>query len=360
MKIIGEGTFSFVYLSKDSSNGNKYALKIMKKNTILKLKQVPQIFNEIKILFSLKHPNIVNPYYFILFFRIAFWHDDTTLYLMTEYIQGEELFQILRKERRFTSEDAKFYITQVISFLEYIHSMNIAYRDIKPENLMVNEKGYIKVVDFGFAKKIDSKSFTFCGTPEYVSPEIITCKGHGIYTDYWSLGILIFELLTGYTPFSAVSTTTTYHNIVKCEYRIPPHVNPSAHDLIRKLLVVDTTKRLGCQHNGIQDIQLHEWFSYYKRNKFSWKTIYEQGYESPFTPDINTPMPDDTTIELDNNDIILSKQQSALFDCFDDLTNTINKHEEPTQENQNVQEEDPTIQEENQNIQEENPQLIES
>lgn len=214
--------------------------------------------------------------------------------------------------------------------------MNVVYRDLKPENLMISSNGYLKVIDFGFAKEVSEHTFTFCGTVDYISPEVIKCQGHTVYSDYWSLGVLLYEFLTGYTPFMSKTPMETYEKIMRCDYTIPGIVNPLARDLIKKLLVVDTTKRLGCQHNGIEDIMLHEWFAYYQRNKFNWRFIYEQKYESPFIPTLNSPTNESSGAEeeakkeldeLDNNDIMLSKQQALLFDCFNDLINIVNKHD---------------------------------
>lgn len=259
---------------------------------------------------------------------------------------------------------AKFYITQVISFLEYIHSMNVVYRDLKPENLMISSNGYLKVIDFGFAKEVIDHTFTFCGTVDYISPEIIKCQGHTIYSDYWSLGVLLFEFLTGYTPFMAKTPMESYEKIMRCDYVIPGIVNPLARDLIKKLLVIDSTKRLGCKHNGIEDIMLHEWFAYYQRNKFNWRFIYEQKYDAPYLPELNSPQACESKEEeekkedcvkeevkvkeedrkeldeLDNNDIMLSKQQVLLFDCFNDLINIVNKHDINANINEEVEEEE--------------------
>lgn len=134
-------------------------------------------------------------------YRHESFKDSTHVYLNFEYVQGGEIFRLLRRENLFPNDVALFYITEIVLALEYLHKQRIAYRDLKPENLLVASDGHMKITDFGFAKQINDKTFTLCGTPEYLAPEIIMSVGHNHGVDWWALGILIFEMLAGYPPF---------------------------------------------------------------------------------------------------------------------------------------------------------------
>ena len=139
--------------------------------------------------------------------------DSTHVYLNFEYVQGGEIFRLLRRENLFPNDVALFYITEIVLALEYLHKQRIAYRDLKPENLLVASDGHMKITDFGFAKQINDKTFTLCGTPEYLAPEIIMSVGHNHGVDWWALGILIFEMLAGYPPFYDQNPYEVYRRI---------------------------------------------------------------------------------------------------------------------------------------------------
>ncbi len=139
--------------------------------------------------------------FYVLPFRHESFKDNTHVYLTFEYVQGGEIFRLLRRENLFPNDVALFYITEIVLALEYLHKQKIAYRDLKPENLLVAADGHMKITDFGFAKQINDRTFTLCGTPEYLAPEIIMSIGHNHGVDWWALGILIFEMLAGYPPF---------------------------------------------------------------------------------------------------------------------------------------------------------------
>ena len=157
------------------------------------LKQVDHVKTEKKILEELNHPFIVNLF--------GAFQDDKNLYLLLEYVIGGEFFSHLRKAGRFPNDTAKFYAAQITLVFEHLHSMMILYRDLKPENLLLDSDGNCKVTDFGFAKKVEYRTWTLCGTPEYLAPEIILSKGHGKAVDWWASGILMYEMLAGYPPF---------------------------------------------------------------------------------------------------------------------------------------------------------------
>lgn len=190
------------------------------------------------ILKAVKHPFIVN--------LIDSFSSETHLYLVFEFVQGGEIFRLLRKERYFPNDVALFYITEIVLALDFLHTKQIAYRDLKPENLLIGSDGHVKITDFGFAKEIKDKTYTLCGTPEYLAPEIILSLGHNHGVDWWALGVLIFELLGGYPPFYDENPLEIYKKITVGVYVFPECIYPSARDLISKLIEPDQSKRFGC------------------------------------------------------------------------------------------------------------------
>lgn len=153
---------------------------------------------------------------------------------------------MLRKEGSFPNDVTLFYMTEIVLTLEYLHSKSIAYRDLKPENLLIASDGHLKLTDFGFAKKIKDRSFTLCGTPEYLAPEVIMNLGHNKGVDWWSLGVLLYEMLAGFPPFYDTNTYEVYRKITVGQFEFPPMIPINARNLIKSLLVVDLNKRLGC------------------------------------------------------------------------------------------------------------------
>jgi protein kinase A len=211
VRTLGTGTFARVVLVRpatgtEADRNKVFALKILRKTEVIKLRQIDHVRHERAILAEVSgHPFITN--------MIASFSDADFLYLLLDYVPGGELFSYLRKWRRFDEDMARFYAAEIVLVLEYLHEQQggIAYRDLKPENLLLDEEGHIKLVDFGFAKRLgnndndrDNKpveTYTLCGTPEYLAPEVIHNKGHTTAVDWWALGILIYEFLTGYPPF---------------------------------------------------------------------------------------------------------------------------------------------------------------
>ncbi|BFZ00977.1 hypothetical protein BsWGS_04016 [Bradybaena similaris] len=204
---------------------------------VIKLKQEDHIMSEKQILASICHPFLVN---------LLWSHkDDTFLYMLMEYVPGGELFSYLRNMGRFGSLAGNFYASEIIVALEYLHAKSIVYRDLKPENLLLDREGHLKITDFGFAKVVEDRTWTLCGTPEYLAPEIILSKGHNKAVDWWSLGVLIYEMLAGYPPYYAENPFGIYEKIIAGKIEWPKHIDSVAKDLIKKLLNPDRTRRLG-------------------------------------------------------------------------------------------------------------------
>lgn len=165
-------------------------MKVLAKTEVVRLKQVEHISCERSILGAVDHPGIVNLF--------CTFQDNLNIYMLLEFVQGGELFSHLRRAVRFSADVTRFYAANIILVLEYLHNRNLIYRDLKPENLLLDAHGYLKVTDFGFAKYVPDRTFTLCGTPEYLAPEIINSAGHGKAADWWAFGVLLFEMLCGY------------------------------------------------------------------------------------------------------------------------------------------------------------------
>ena len=239
---LGTGSFGRVrlvkFISNQASKGDEFfALKILKKSEVIYLKQVEHVKTEKKILEEISHPFIVN--------LVGAFQDEKNLFLMMEYIIGGEFFSHLRKAGRFPNDTARFYAAEITLVFEHLHGMMILYRDLKPENLLLDKQGHCKVTDFGFAKKVEYRTWTLCGTPEYLAPEIILSKGHGKAVDWWALGILMYEMLAGYPPFYDEDPLGIYQKILEGKIKFPWHFDRHSKDLIKKLLTADLTKRLG-------------------------------------------------------------------------------------------------------------------
>lgn len=306
---LGTGTFGRVRLVQHASeNDDKYfALKILKKSEILRLQQLHHIKSEIQILSQIRHP-------FIIDFKGHF-QDEHKVYMVLEYVQGGELFSYLRAQERFPDDVAKIYAAELILAFSYLHGLGIAYRDLKPENLLITPKGSLKITDFGFAKRVEGRTWTLCGTPEYLAPEIIQSKGHGKAVDWWAIGILIYEMLAGYPPFYDENPFGIYQKILVGKIDFPKHMDSKAKDLIKKLLVADRTKRLGCMRNGAEDIKKHKYFS-----KVDWAAVFEERLVPPYAPPVYGPgdhqnfdhYPDSPL----QQPIKLSPEDQALFSEF--------------------------------------------
>jgi protein kinase X len=152
--------------------------------------------------------------------------DSKMIYFLLEYIPGGELFTVLRNDGSFPVDQSKFYACQIIAIFDYLHAKNIIYRDLKPENILIGQNGYLKLADFGFAKRLnEGKTFTLCGTPEYLAPEIILNKGHGKPVDWWTLGILTYEMLVGMDPFNDEDPMMVYQKIIKGKIKFPKTID---------------------------------------------------------------------------------------------------------------------------------------
>ena len=274
MKVLGRGTFGKVCLVQYKPTKEYYAMKSLKKDVLLDMDQVQSTILEKKILQSLDHPFLVG--------MVFCFQTEERIYFIMPFIRGGELFQHLRKEKFFKEDKARFYAASMGIALEYLHNHGIVYRDIKPENILIGEDGYLKLIDFGMAKMLkgNEKAMSFCGTPEYLAPEIITGEGHNRAADWWSYGILLFEMLCGIPPFYCENTERMYDLITNAELRFPKRIQLSenAKDLIKKLLIKKQDKRLGVE-KGFEEIKSHPFFQ-----GFDFNALLAKKLEAPFIP----------------------------------------------------------------------------
>jgi protein kinase X len=267
----GTGCFSRVRLARFLPTGEMVALKSVKKATALRLNQAAHMVSERQILRSISHPFIVSLH--------GTFQSPSRLYFALEYAPGGEFFTYIRRSTRLPEVSAKFYTAQIVSIFEYLHARKIVYRDLKPENLLIASDGYLKLTDFGFAKVVKTFTYTLCGTPEYIAPEVLLNQGHSTPVDWWSLGILIYEMLCGYPPFIADTTIGIYRKVIAGKLYIPRHISKDARYLIRHFLTADLTRRLGNWKGGVDDVKYSAWLGC-----IEWEQLYLKQLVPPYVP----------------------------------------------------------------------------
>ena len=278
LKVIGRGSFGKVNLVEYLPTHETYAMKSLKKDLLIEQEQIENTLLEKEILQTIDYP--------LLCGLVFCFQTEERIYFIMPFLSGGELFQHLRKFRTFDEEKVRFYGAQIALALEYLHSKGIVYRDLKPENILMDEQGYLKLADFGMAKKLkdDEKAMSFCGTPEYLAPEIITMEGHDKNADWWSFGILLFEMLCGLPPFYVENLDKMYELIKTSSVKFPKRINLSedAKDIIRKLLEKNPKKRLGSQR-GIEEIKEHPFFQ-----SIDFSLIEQKKIKAPFIPELSS------------------------------------------------------------------------
>lgn len=251
--VLGVGTFGKVIIVRHTQTLETYAMKRLNKSWIVENSLEQHVVDERNVMTLTDHPFILklhNSYY-----------DERYVYLLLELCLGGELFMYLRKHNRFNEQQARFYAASITFAFEHLHSKSIIYRDLKPENLMLDDVGFLKVVDFGLAKVVKGRTWTICGTPEYLAPEVVLSKGHNRGVDYWALGVLIFELTAGYCPFVGDDNMQIYKLIVENKIEFPPHTTPLLRDIVRDFTKSSQLVRLGLRRPGTKAIREHPWFT---------------------------------------------------------------------------------------------------
>lgn len=272
---LGTGTFGRVLLVRsrptNARRSNFFAMKVLRKTEVIRLRQVEHVKAERYILSRVRHPFIVDLY--------ATFQDNLNIYMLLSFVPGGELFTHLRRTGRFTPDVTRFYLATIVLALRYLHSFNIIYRDLKPENLLLDARGYLRLTDFGFAKIVDDRTWTLCGTPEYLAPEIIQSDGHGKPADWWACGILAYEMMVGYPPFFDENAYGIYEKILRGKVHWPRDMDALSRDLVRGFLHPDRSKRLGNLINGPQDVLHHAWF-----RGVDWDALERREIRAPIVP----------------------------------------------------------------------------
>lgn len=278
LKVIGKGSFGKVLLVSKKDTGHLYAMKVLKKDALVKRNQVQHTKAERRILRTCDSPFIVRMHF-------AFQSADK-LYLVLDYLPGGELFFHLKRERRFEEERVRLYAAELVLALEHLHARDIVYRDLKPENVLLDPGGHVCLTDFGLSKEAvatGGRTKTFCGTPEYIAPEILQGLGHGKPVDWWSLGTLVYEMLVGLPPFYSTDVNTMYDKILRGELSFPAYVSPDARSLLTALLQRAPEHRLGSGEGDSEELKLHPWF-----DTLDWERVARREYTPGYQPTLES------------------------------------------------------------------------
>lgn len=271
---LGSGTFGRVKLV--GYGKRLFALKTMHKAELVKQRQAHAVLREKELMLLCTHPCILRLY--------ATYQDPHRLHLLLEFLQGGELFSVLHTKHGdgVTHSAAQFYAVAVAAALQCIHDNSVAYRDLKPENILLDSQGYPKLVDFGFAKIIKDKTYTLCGTPEYLAPELVVGRGHDFGVDWWAFGVLIYEMIVGYTPFVASDPSVICKNVIRANLKFPRKFADKPLDLCAQLLVRNPANRLG--KSSRNKVLKHPWLA-----NVDLDALLSHKLKAPWQPKIKSP-----------------------------------------------------------------------
>lgn len=271
IKTIGSGAFGIVFLARDTSSFVYYAMKAIDKAEIMKKNCLKQLIAEKRVLQSINFPFLISMDFIC--------KDNSYVYFLLPFESGGELYTLIKRTGPLAENLIQFYAAQMVLALEYLHNCCIVHRDVKPENILITITGYIKLVDFGFCKVIKTRTWTICGTPEYLAPEVILTKGYTYSVDWWAFGVLIYEMCAGYPPFYSANPIKLYEKVLTGNFKTPEAMNSIFKSLVKHLLEVDPTKRYGSLKAGVFDIKTHPWF-----HEINWYTILNQKDVPPYKP----------------------------------------------------------------------------
>lgn len=276
MKVVGQGAFGKVYQVRKKDSLEIYAMKVVRKDKIVEKNHAEYMKAERDILTKIDHP-------FIVQLRYSF-QNKYRLYLVLDFVNGGHLFFQLYNHGLFREDLARIYAAEIVSAVSHLHTNGIMHRDLKPENILLDVEGHALLTDFGLAKEFDenARSNSLCGTIEYMSPEIILGKGHDKAADWWSVGILLFEMLTGQPPFHGGNREKIQKKIVKDKLKLPAYLTSEAHNLLKGLLQKDPSKRLGNGLTGSNEIKNHKWFK-----PINWKKLDAREIQPSFRPQVS-------------------------------------------------------------------------
>eukprot|EP01090_Pellita_catalonica_P021908 TRINITY_DN8329_c0_g1_i1.p1 TRINITY_DN8329_c0_g1~~TRINITY_DN8329_c0_g1_i1.p1 ORF type:complete len:424 (-),score=99.66 TRINITY_DN8329_c0_g1_i1:58-1329(-) len=306
LMVVGKGSFGKVFQVKkknEPEKGKIFAMKVLRKEAIFARKQVAHTKAEKTILSKIQHPFIIRMHW-------AF-QTEQKLYMILDYINGGELFFHLKNDHRFSEDRVRLYVAEMALALSHLHSLDIVYRDLKPENILIDNQGHIVITDFGLSKEIDpgEGTQTFCGTPEYLAPEVLRGEGHGTAVDWWSLGTLMFEMLTGLPPFYSQNINIMYQKILTAELTFPSNttISKDARKLLEGLLTRDPTKRLNAEQ-----VKAHAFFK-----SIDWDKCYRREIEPPFKPSVKSEASTDNIDKVFTSEKAIDSvvEDSAIVDA---------------------------------------------
>ncbi|CCH41319.1 hypothetical protein BN7_858 [Wickerhamomyces ciferrii] len=277
IKVLGVGSYGKVLLVREKKTGKLFAQKQLKKaSIIIQSKTVERTINEKSILENIDHGSIVKLFYS--------FQDNDKLYLILEYLDGGELFQHLQQEKFLSETNAAVYLAQMVLGLEHLHKIGIVYRDLKPENCLLDSDGYLVLTDFGLSKvglNDDELCTSLIGTPEYMAPEILQDIPYDYAVDFWSLGCVMFDMLTGSPPFTGNNNKRIMDKILANKFKVPFYLSADAKDLLLRLLKKNPDKRL----TDFETVKKHRFF-----RKINWSDIENRSFIPPIVPIITDPI----------------------------------------------------------------------
>ncbi|XVF41249.1 hypothetical protein PTKIN_Ptkin01aG0265400 [Pterospermum kingtungense] len=275
LKVVGQGAFGKVYQVRRSGSSEIYAMKVMRKDKIMEKNHAEYMKSERDILTKVDHP-------FIVQLRYSF-QTKYRLYLVLDFVNGGHLFFQLYRQGLFREDLARIYTAEIVSAVSHLHANGIMHRDLKPENILLDADGHVMLADFGLAKEFDenTRSNSMCGTLEYMSPEIVLGKGHDKAADWWSVGILLYEMLTGKPPFTGGNRQKIQDKIIKDKIKLPAFLSSEAHSILKGLLQKEPSKRLGSGQGGSEEIKRHKWFK-----SINWKKLEAREIKPSFLPEV--------------------------------------------------------------------------
>lgn len=275
MKVVGQGAFAKVYQVRKKGTSEIYAMKVMRKDKIMEKNHAEYMKAERDILTKIDHP-------FIVQLRYSF-QTKYRLYLVLDFINGGHLFFQLYNHGLFREDLGRIYAAEIVSAVSHLHANGIMHRDLKPENILLDADGHVVLTDFGLAKELEEngRSNSLCGTVEYMAPEIVLGKGHDKAADWWSVGVLLFEMLTGQPPFSGGNRHKIQQKITKDKIKLPAFLTSEAHSLLKGLLQKDPTLRLGSGIMASEEVKHHKWFK-----PINWKKLEAKQIQPSFRPEV--------------------------------------------------------------------------
>ena len=332
IKLIGKGSYGSVFLVRYKKNNTLYAMKVLSKSLLREQNQQNNTKSERDLMVQINCP-------FIVSVKFAF-QNESKLFLVQEFLQGGDLYFHIHAERKFSSEKTKFYVIELVLAIEFLHKNNMLYRDLKPENILMGADGHIKITDFGLSKIIseEEKAYTICGTIQYLAPEILGGEGYDDSVDWWSLGCIMYEMLTGKFPFKYQKGKLNI-NIYKKKVKYPEYIEYNARDILSKFLETVPSKRLGSGENGWENVKNHPYFE-----GINWDDANNKKLKPPFIPTIEN----DTDIKYfentftdqpisENNDLNDDdKESEEIYQGFTYISNSLSEMKSLANEDEEI------------------------